>query len=116
VVSLKAVSMSPESVQLLFALTIGFAVAGLCASAYRLITSRLPGLDLLSAGPRPSAFAALVLLIVAAPFLIMRSTFAGGGEAFDRFQVAFLATVIAGFWSMMSGMALMMALEAVLPV
>jgi hypothetical protein len=28
--------MTPESVQMLFALVLGFAVAGMCSSAYRL--------------------------------------------------------------------------------
>jgi hypothetical protein len=105
--------MSPESVQMLLALAIGFAVAGLCASGYRLATDRLPGIDLLSVGPKPSAFAALALLIFAAPFLLMRMTLASRGAALDRFQIVFVATVLAGIWSMMSGMALMMALRAV---
>ena len=39
--------MSPESIQNLFALALGFAVAGLCCSAYRLATSRLPHFGLL---------------------------------------------------------------------
>jgi hypothetical protein len=99
---------------MLLALALGFAVAGLCCSAYRLATHRLPSISLLSHGPRLSAFAALALLIVAAPFLIMRSILLGGGEALDRFQVVFLATLLAGFWSLMSGLALMMTLQALL--
>ena len=106
--------MSPQSVQMLLALSLGFAVAGLCCSAYRLATDRLPSLSQLACGPRPSAFAALALLIIAAPFLIMRMVLLGGGEALDRFQVVFLATVLAGFWSLMSGLALMTTLQALL--
>ena len=106
--------MSPQSVHTLLALALGFATAGLSCSAYRLATDRLPSMSLLSRGPRPSAFAALALLIVAAPFLIMRSILLGGGEALDRFQVAFLATLLAGFWSLMSGLALMTTLQALL--
>ena len=105
--------MSPQSCQMLLALALGFAFAGLCCSAYRLATDRLPSLSLLACGPRLSAFAALALLIVAAPFLIMR-TILLGGEALDRFQVVFLATLLAGFWSLMSGLALMMTLQALL--
>ena len=106
--------MSPQSCQMLLALALGFAFAGLCCSAYRVATDRLPSLSLLSCGARLSALAALALLIVAAPFLIMRTIVLGGGEALDRFQVVFLATLLAGFWSLMSGLALMMTLQALL--
>ena len=78
--------MSPQSCQMLLALALGFAFAGLCCSAYRLATDRLPSLSLLACGPRLSALAALALLIVAAPFLIMRTILLGGGDALDRFQ------------------------------
>jgi hypothetical protein len=104
--------MSPESLQNLFALALGFAAAGLCASGYQLVTSRLPSFGLLSAGAKPSTVAAVPLLIVAAPFLIMRSTLLGARQESRRFEVAFLATLIAGFWSLMSGLTMVMALQA----
>jgi Family of unknown function (DUF6949) len=69
---------------------------------------------LLTRGPRPSAFAALALLIVGAPSLIMRMVFLRGGAALDRFQVVFLATLLAGFWSLMSGLALLTSFQALL--
>ena len=34
--------MTLESVQMLFALLLGFAVAGMCSSGYRVVTTRLP--------------------------------------------------------------------------
>ena len=43
--------MTPESVQMLFALVFGFAVAGMCSSGYRLVTDRLPSFTQLSNGP-----------------------------------------------------------------
>ena len=104
--------MSPESIQNLFALALGFAVAGLCCSAYRLATSRLPHFGLLTAGPRAAAVAALPLLILAAPFLIMRNTVLGYAQEGRRFEFVFLATVIAGGWSLMSGLGLVMAVQA----
>jgi len=97
---------------MLLALALGFAVSGLCSSAYRLVTDRLPSFGLLTAGPRATAFAAVPLLIVAAPFLIMRNTLAGSGTPGRRFEFVFLATVIAGFWSFMSGLVLVMTLQA----
>ncbi len=104
--------MTPESVQNVLALVLGFAVAGLCSSAYQLATSRLPSFCLLSAGPSPSTFAAVPVLMLAAPFLIMRNTLLGRQQEGRRFEFVFLATLIAGFWSLMSGLALVMTLQA----
>jgi hypothetical protein len=104
--------MTPQSLQMLLALALGFAVTGLCSSTYQLVTSRLPSFSQLSAGPRPSAFAAVPLLIVSAPFLIMRNTLLGRRQENRRFEFVFLATLIAGFWSLMSGMVLVMTLQA----
>ena len=104
--------MTPESVQMLFALVLGFAVAGMCSSAYRLVTSRLPSFSQLSAGPAPATFAAIPLLVVSAPFLIMRNTILGRRQEGRRFEFVFLTTLIAGFWSLMSGLVLMMTLQA----
>src|SRR5665213_2748611 len=104
--------MTPESVQMLLALALGFAVAGLCSSGYQLITSRLPSFGLLSEGPRPSTFAAVPVLMVAAPFLIMRNTLLGRQQEGRRFEFVFLATLVAGFWSLMSGLAMVMTLQA----
>ena len=104
--------MTPESLQMLLALVLGFAVAGLCSSGYQLFTSRLPSFGLLSAGPSPSAFAAVPLLMLSAPFLIMRNTLLGRRHEGRRFEFVFLATLIAGFWSLMSGLVLVMSLQA----
>jgi uncharacterized protein DUF6949 len=59
--------MTPESVQNLLALALGFGVAGLCRSAYQLVTGRLPSFGLLSAGPSPSSFAVVPVSMLAAP-------------------------------------------------
>ena len=104
--------MTPEAVQNLLSLAFGFAVAGLLSSAYQLATSRLPSFGLLSAGPSPRTFAAVPLLMFSAPFLIMRNTLIGRREENRRFQMVFFATLIAGFWSLMSGMVLVMTLQA----
>ena len=104
--------MPPESVQMLLALALGFAVAGLSSSAYQLATSRLPSFSLLSSGPSPATIATVPVLMLAAPFLIMRNTLLGRRQEGRRFQFVFLATLIAGFWSLMSGMVLVMTLQA----
>ena len=104
--------MTPESLQNLLSLALGFAAAGMIASAYQLATSRLPTFGLLSTGPSPQAFAAVPLLMVAAPFLIMRNTLLGRRQEGRRFEFVFVATLIAGFWSLMSGLVLVMTLRA----
>jgi hypothetical protein len=104
--------ITPQSLQMLLALALGFAVAGMSASAYRLATSRLPSVALLGAGPRAAALAALPLLILSAPFLIMRNTLLDRAQQSRRFEFVFLATLIAGFWSLMSGLVLVMTLQA----
>ena len=104
--------MTPQSVQMLLALGLGFAVAGLCSSAYQLVTNRAPSMQLLAVGPRTMAFAGLALLILSAPFLIMRNTLVNPEPHPSRFQLVFLATVISGFWSLMSGTLVMMTLHA----
>ena len=104
--------MTPESVQSLIAVAIGFSVAGLSASGYRLMTSQLPSFGLLQAGPRLSSFAAVPVLLFSAPFIIMRNTLIGRRHEGRRFEVVFAATLIAGFWSLMSGTVVVAALRA----
>ncbi len=106
--------MTPQSLQMLLSLALGFAVAGLFSSGYQLATSRLPSFGLLRTGPSPRAFAAVPLLMIAAPFLIMRNTLLGRQQDGRRFEFVFLATLIAGFWSLLSGMVMVMTLQACL--
>jgi len=99
---------------MVLALLLGFAVGGLCSTAYQLATDSLPSFNLLTRGPRFATFAALALLIFAAPFLIMRNILTTkSAPKFERFQFVFLGTLIAGFWSAMSGMVMIMAFQAV---
>ncbi|MGA7972069.1 MAG: hypothetical protein WCA36_04615 [Pseudolabrys sp.] len=104
--------MSPHSAHMFLMLAIGFGFAGLSASTYRLATSRLPAFEMLSGGPSVGTFAVVPLLMVSAPFLIMRNTLLGRRQERRRFEFVFLATTIAGFWSLMSGVVLVTALQA----
>jgi len=104
--------MSPESLQMLLSLALGFAVAGLIASTYRLATQRLPSFSMLQAGPGLGTFAMVPLLVMSAPFLIMRNTLRGRRHEGRRFEFVFMATLIAGFWSLMSGTVLVTTLQA----
>jgi hypothetical protein len=108
--------ISPDVMESLFAVAIGFAVAELCASGYSLVGMHLPSLRMLEVGPMLARLAAVPLLIFCAPYLIMRNTLRGrelerrGGDA------VMTATVIAGLWSLMSGTVVVMALQALLSV
>jgi hypothetical protein len=97
---------------MLLALALGFAFAGMTSSAYQVLTTRLPSFSLLSDGPRVTAFAAVPLLMLSAPFLIMRNTLLGSRQEGRQFHFVFMATLIAGFWSLMSGLALVTTLQA----
>lgn len=101
------------SVYSLLVLVLGFAVAGLLASGYQLVTAKPPSFGLLSQVGRPQALASVPFLVFAAPFIIMRNTIRGCRVERRKFVFAMLATIIAGFWSLMSGTVVVMALEAV---
>src|SRR5215207_8862504 len=104
--------MSPEQVQPFFALALGFAFAGAIATGYQAVTRRPASFGLLHDGPRPATFAAVPLLAFAAPFIIMRNTIRGRRLEDRRIGMVMLATVIAGFWSLMSGTVVVMALAS----
>jgi hypothetical protein len=104
--------MSPQSVESLLTLALGFAIAGLVASAYQLIAKR-PASFALLAEPQATAFAAIPLLVFAAPFIILRNTIRGRQIEGRRFEFVMLATMLAGFWSLMSGTFVVMALHAI---
>jgi Family of unknown function (DUF6949) len=107
---------SPDRVESLFAVVFGFAFAGLCASGCRAAGLHFPHLRMLEAGPMLGRLVAVPLLIFSAPYLIMRSTLRGGSLERPRGNVVMVATVVAGLWSLMSGTALVMALQALLGV
>jgi hypothetical protein len=97
-----------------FSLAIGFSVAGLCASGYRLFSEHFPSFRLLEVGPVPARFAAIPLLMFSAPFIIMRNTIRGRRSEGRRAELVMVATVIAGLWSLMSGTVVVLALQALL--
>ena len=104
--------MSPEAVNSFFSLCIGFALAGALASGYQAFARRPAGFGLLNEGVAPRAFAAVPFLVFAAPFIIMRNTLVGAKVERRRFEFVMMATIIAGFWSLMSGTFFLMTLRA----
>ena len=104
--------MSPDALNSLFSLCIGFALAGALANGYQLMLRRPPGFGLLQEGAAPKAFAAVPFLVFAAPFIIMRNTLRGARIERRRFQFVMMATILSGFWSLMSGTFFLMTLRA----
>ncbi|MGY3616237.1 DUF6949 family protein [Bradyrhizobium sp. USDA 10063] len=104
--------MSPEALNSFFALFIGFALAGALTSGYQAMAQRPAGFGLLQEGAAPRAFAAVPFLVFAAPFIIMRNTLRGARIERRRFEFVMMATIIAGFWSLMSGTFFLMTLRA----
>src|SRR3954463_9730401 len=106
------VAMSPGAVNSFFSLCIGFAVAGALASGYQAFVQRPAGFGLLQQGVAPTTFAAVPVLVFAAPFIIMRNTLLGRRFERRRFEFVMMATVLSGFWSLMSGTFVVMTLPA----
>ncbi|MES2752974.1 MAG: hypothetical protein V4661_16520 [Pseudomonadota bacterium] len=104
--------MSPEALNSFFAIVVGFALAGALTSGFQAFVHRPAGFGLLTQGTTPTAFAAVPFLVFAAPFIIMRNTVRGRTIEGRRVQFVAMATILAGFWSMMSGTFVIMLLEA----
>ncbi|MCP1832140.1 MULTISPECIES: DUF6949 family protein [Bradyrhizobium] len=104
--------MSPDTLNSLFSLLIGFALAGALANGYHAMAERPAGFGLLQEGAAPKTFAAVPFLVFAAPFIIMRNTLRGARIERRRFEFVMMATVISGFWSLMSGTFFVMTLRA----
>ena len=104
--------MSPEQIHTFMALAVGFAVAGMLASAYQLVTEQPLSFRLLGQGASFATLLAIPVLTFAAPFVIMRNTIRGRRIERRRFEFVMAATVIAGLWSLMSGTVVVMGFEA----
>ncbi|WFU28226.1 hypothetical protein QA649_18980 [Bradyrhizobium sp. CB1717] len=104
--------MTPEALNSFFSICIGFALAGALVNGYQAVAQRPAGFGLLQDGVAPRTFAAVPFLVFAAPFIIMRNTLRGMRVESRRVEFVMMATVIAGFWSMMSGTFFLMTLRA----
>ncbi len=108
--------ISADSIQSFFALAWGFAIAGLCASAYQVAANHLPSFRQLEVGPMGTRFAVIPVLMFSAPYILMRNTLRGQRIERRRPEFVMVATVIAGLWSLMSGTVVVLALQALLSV
>ncbi len=92
--------LDPNVANSLHALALGFAFAGLLASAFEFLTARRAAFSLLQGGGL-GAVACVPVVVFAAPILILRAPLSARREG--RFGLALLAGVVAGLWSLMSG-------------
>lgn len=102
--------MPPDVMNALMSLGIGFALAGMLVSAYQVLVQQPAGFFLLNREPGFAALIAVPFLVFAAPFIIMRNTLLGEVDQY-RFQFVTIATVLSGFWSLMSGTVVIMTLR-----
>ena len=103
--------MSPESLQSIYALILGLAIAGALSTGYQIIAERPASFRLLNE-ERAKALAAVPFLVFAAPFIILRNTIRGARIERRGFVPVMAATIIAGFWSLSCGMVIMGLLRA----
>ena len=94
--------IDPALIESLQALALGFAFAGLVASAFELFANRRASFALLQAGGLKAA-ACVPILVFCAPVVIVRNTILGRRLERRPFPSVMLATVIACLWSLMSG-------------
>ncbi len=103
--------MSLESIHALLTLAFGFAVAGMLGSFYQLVTAKPPSFQLLGVRAQPSTVITLPFLIFTAPFIIMRNTIRGRQTEGRSFGFTTMATVVAGYWSLLSGTLVLKAIK-----
>ena len=92
----------PAAVEALQSLFLGFAFAGLLASAFELFTERRADFTLLQTGGL-AAIASVPVVVFSAPFLILRNTVRGRQNDGRPVSFLMLAGMTAGIWSLVSG-------------
>ncbi|SDG00719.1 DUF6949 family protein [Bosea robiniae] len=95
-------TIQPSAVEALQSLFLGFAFAGLLASAFELFTARRADFKLLQAGGL-AAVASVPVVVFCAPFLILRNTVHSRPSDGRPFAFVMLASMTAAIWSLASG-------------
>ncbi|HEY8383785.1 MAG TPA: hypothetical protein VIL09_16715 [Microvirga sp.] len=95
-------AIDPAALESLQSLALGFAFAGLLASAFELMTDRRASFHLLETGGL-GALASVPVLVFSAPFIIVRNTVRGRRAEGRPIPFVMLATMIACGWSLLSG-------------
>jgi hypothetical protein len=98
--------IEPHQIESFEAIFLGFALAGVTASAFQMLTDKQLSFRMLQSGGVISAVF-LPLIAVSAPVIILRNS--ARGRRFEKRSVHMVAfaTIIACFWSMFFGRLLM---------
>jgi hypothetical protein len=104
--SLDPAVFDPAAIESFKTLFFGIAVAGLVATGFEMATARRASFHLLEVGGA-RALACVPLVLVSAPFIILRNTVRG--RRFERRSVGFvaLATIMACLWALACGRVLL---------
>ena len=105
--------MSPEALQSIQLLLLGFAVAGVFATGYQLVTARPASFNIFGDGTGPAAVAHVPLLVFAAPFIMVRDAIQIRRSGTENFVAGMVVSMIAGVWSLMSGKVVMHAVNMI---
>jgi hypothetical protein len=103
--------MIPDQIETLYALALGFSFAAMLGTGYQAATRRPASFRQLQRGPQPRRIASVPFLVFTAPFIIMRNTMRVRRFQGPRFRPVMTATIVAGLWSLMSGSAMVLALD-----
>jgi Family of unknown function (DUF6949) len=93
-----------------FAMIMGFALAGVSGSLFRLITKRRISFEL-AGTDRPVIFLGVMILMFAGPAVIMRNAIRGRLIENRALYWLALSTLIAGMWSFLAGITLINGLN-----
>ena len=104
--------MSPDALNSLFSLCIGFALAGALASGYQALAQRPAGFGLLQRGRRAEGVCRRAVPGVRRALHHHAQHTARRRIERRRFEFVMIATMLAGFWSLMSGTFFLMTLRA----
>lgn len=95
--------LSPEVWSNVLSLALGFALAGALTNGYQAALAQPAGFALLSQNEKAKAVLSIPFVVFAAPFLIMRNILTDKTRHRGRALFVMMATVLSGFWSLMSG-------------
>ena len=104
--------MSPDALNSLFSLCIGFALAGALASGYQALVQRPGGFWLAAGGRGAEDVRRRAVPGVCRALHHHAQHLRGARIERRRFEFVMMATVLAGFWSLMSGTFFLMTLRA----
>ena len=94
--------IDPAAFEAIQAVLLGFAFAGLVASAFELVFERRASFSLLKTGDL-GAVACVPMVVFSAPFIIIRNTILGRRLENRPFLSVVMATIVACVWSLLSG-------------